>query len=60
MKSIAPDVQLGIGVKIYDFVNLYAAKSVIIQKLELLLRYKKGPSLVIIAKYQVIRLFAKE
>ena len=23
MKNIAPDVQLGVGVKIYDFVNLY-------------------------------------
>lgn len=26
MKNIAPDVQLGIGVKIYDFVNLYGCK----------------------------------
>lgn len=26
MKNIAPDVQLGVGVKIYDFVNLYGCK----------------------------------
>jgi UDP-2-acetamido-3-amino-2,3-dideoxy-glucuronate N-acetyltransferase len=26
MKKVAPDVQLGIGVKIYDFVNLYGCK----------------------------------
>jgi UDP-2-acetamido-3-amino-2,3-dideoxy-glucuronate N-acetyltransferase len=26
MKNIAPDVQLGIGVKIFDFVNLYGCK----------------------------------
>jgi UDP-2-acetamido-3-amino-2,3-dideoxy-glucuronate N-acetyltransferase len=26
MKNIAPDVQLGIGVKVFDFVNLYGCK----------------------------------
>ena len=26
MKNIAPDVQLGVGVKIYEFVNLYGCK----------------------------------
>lgn len=26
MKNIAPDVQLGVGVKVYDFVNLYGCK----------------------------------
>jgi UDP-3-O-[3-hydroxymyristoyl] glucosamine N-acyltransferase len=60
MKNIAPDVQLGVGVRIYDFVNLYGCKIGDNSKVGTFVEIQKGANIGKTAKYPAIHSFVKE